>query len=242
MTGIPKWNEARTAELRAFVGTESPVSLETVKGAAEALETSERSIAAKLRREGFEVEKVGLAGAKTFTDKQTEFLQTFLENNSGEYTFAEIADVFAEGTFTAKQIQGKILSMELTNHVKPTEKKVYERTFSDDEQDTIIEMVEGGAFLEDIAEELGRSVASVRGKTLSLFKTGAIVAIPPSQKVAKSEDAFQGLDVGSFTVAELAEKIERTEKGVKTMLTRRGLIAKDYDGAAKKEKAARTAA
>lgn len=241
MTNVPKWDEARTAQLVNFVGDESPVSIATVKEAAEQLETSERSIAAKLRKMDYEVEKVGTVASKTFSAEQEQYLVKFLKNNSGEYTFAEIADVFAEGAFSAKQIQGKILSLELTDHVKPTEKKPYERTFSDSDQNTFIKMANAGAMLEDIAEKLGRSVASVRGKALSLLKSGSIEAIPASHKIAKAEDAFEDVDVGSLTVAELAEKVGRTERGIKTMLTRRGLIAKDYDGAAKKEKAARVA-
>lgn len=241
MTNIPKWDEARTAQLVAFVGDESPVSVATIKEAAEQLETSERSIAAKLRKMDYEVEKASTVASKTFTNEQEQFLVKFLNNNSGEYTFSEIADVFAEGAFSAKQVQGKILSLELTQHVKPTEKKAYERTFSDTDQTTFIKMANAGAMLEDIADRLGRSVASVRGKALSLLKSGSIDAIPASHKVPKSEDAFEGVDVSTMTVAELAEKVSRTERGVKTMLTRRGLVAKDYDGAAKKEKAARVA-
>jgi hypothetical protein len=241
MTNLPKWDEARTAELEAYVGDESPVSIETVKAAAEQLGTSERSIAAKLRKMEYEVEKVGTSTSKTFSEEQEAYLRKFLNNNSGEYTFAEIADVFAEGTFTAKQIQGKVLSMELTSHVKAAEKKAYERTFSDAEQEKFVKMANAGAMLEEIAEKLNRSVASVRGKALSLLRSGAIESIPATQKVAKAEDAFEGLDVSAYTVTELAEKTDRTERGVKTMLTRRGLVAKDYDGAAKKEKAARVA-
>jgi hypothetical protein len=41
-----------------------------------------------------------------------------------------------------------------------------------------------------------------------------------------------------MTVVEIAEAIEKTPRGVKTMLTRRGLAAADYDGAAKRDKAA----
>jgi hypothetical protein len=47
------------------------------------------------------------------------------------------------------------------------------------------------------------------------------------------------LDVTEMTVEAIAETIGKTARGVKTMLTRRGLVAADYDGAAK---AARTAA
>ena len=45
-------------------------------------------------------------------------------------------------------------------------------------------------------------------------------------------------DVSGMTVEEIAEAIGKTARGVKTMLTRRGLSASDYDGAARKEKAA----
>jgi predicted transcriptional regulator len=41
-----------------------------------------------------------------------------------------------------------------------------------------------------------------------------------------------------MTVEEIAETIGKTARGVKTMLTRRGLSASNYDGAAKQAKAA----
>jgi hypothetical protein len=41
-----------------------------------------------------------------------------------------------------------------------------------------------------------------------------------------------------MTVAEIAAATEKTERGVRTLLTRRGLKVSDYDGAAKKAKAA----
>jgi hypothetical protein len=41
-----------------------------------------------------------------------------------------------------------------------------------------------------------------------------------------------------MTVAEIAQAIEKTDRGVKTMLTKRGIKVADYDGAARKEKAA----
>ena len=45
-------------------------------------------------------------------------------------------------------------------------------------------------------------------------------------------------DTSTLTVEEIATAIGKTVRGVKTMLTRRGLVASDYDGAARKEKAA----
>ncbi len=58
MSALPKWDETRTETLRNFVGDESPISLSTVAEAATELETSTRSIAAKLRKLGYEVEKL----------------------------------------------------------------------------------------------------------------------------------------------------------------------------------------
>ena len=235
---LPKWDEARLAQLVAYVGNEEPVSIETVNAAAVEMETTSRSIASKLRKEGYDVEKSATVATKTFSEAQEDALRAFLVKNSGQYTFAEIAGVFADGQFSAKQIQGKVLSMELTDAVKPTEKKVYERTFNDSEQAIFIKMANADAFLEDIAEKLKRTVPSVRGKALSLLRTKEISAIPASKHVAKAEDAFEGLEVESMTVAEIATKIDRSERGVKTMLTRRGRDAKDYSGAAKAAKAA----
>ena len=235
---LPKWDEPRLAQLVAYVGNEKPVSIQTVNAAAVELETTARSIAAKLRKEGYDVEKSATVATKTFTEAQEDALREFLIANSGEHTFAEIAAAFANGAFSAKQIQGKVLSMELTGAVKPTEKKVYERTFNDNEQAIFIKMANADAFLEDIAAKLNRTVPSVRGKALSLLRTKEISAIPASKHVAKVEDAFEGLDLASMTVAEIAVKVDRSERGVKTMLTRRGVDAKDYSGSAKAAKAA----
>ena len=90
------------------------------------------------------------------------------------------------------------------------------------------------------ASALDRSVNSVRGKALSLLRSGDIDAIPRQEttKGASKEDPLAELtDIGSMGVEDIAEAIGKTARGVKTMLTRRGLSAADYDGASKKEKA-----
>ena len=242
MSSLPKWDEARTAELEAYVGSESPVSIETVKAAAEQLGTTARSIASKLRKQGHDVEKASTVATKTFSEVQEDALRNFLVKNSGQYTFAEIANLFAKGEFSAKQIQGKVLSMELTGAVKPTEKKAYESKFNDTETALIKKMAIAGAHLEDIAAKLGRTEQVIRGKALSLLRSKEIPSIPASKKVAKVEDAFQGIDVSTKTVAELSVALDRSERGIKTMLTRRGIDAKDYSGSTKAEKAASKAA
>ena len=131
--------------------------------------------------------------------------------------------------------------MELTDHVKPAEKPVSVRTYSEEEEATFLSMVADGAFVEDIAEALDRQVNSIRGKALSFLRTNEIDAIPPQRetKSASTVDPLTELgDISDMTVEEIADEIGKTERGVKTMLTRRGLVAADYDGAAKKEKAA----
>ena len=238
---LPKWTDERTTALTDFVGGESPVSQATVAEAAANLETSTRSISSKLRKMGHDVELASAASSRAFTDAQEATLAAFVSDNSGTYTYAEIASHFEDGAFSAKSIQGKILSMELTGHVKPAPKVEAVRTYSESEEVTFIEMVNDGAFVEAIAEALGREVNSVRGKALSLLRSGHIDAIPRQEhtKGTTKEDPLADLgDLSSMTVEEIAEAIGKTARGVKTMLTRRGLVAEDYDGAARKEKAA----
>jgi predicted transcriptional regulator len=101
-------------------------------------------------------------------------------------------------------------------------------------------MVNAGKFVEEIAEALGRSVNSIRGKALSLLRAGDIEAIPRQEttKGAAKVDPLADLDVVSMTVEQIAEAIGKTPRGVKTMLTRRGVSASDYDGAGRAAKAA----
>ena len=237
---LPKWTDERRDALIHFVGDESPVSQATVADAADELETSTRSISSKLRKMGYEVELASSASSRAFTDAQEAVLAAFVKDNSGQYTYAEIAGHFEDGAFSPKSIQGKILSMDLTDHVKPAPKIEAVRTYTPEEEETFISMVNDGAFVEAIADALGRSVNSVRGKALSLLRSGEIGAIPRQEHTLGSskEDPFAGLDdVSSMTVESIADAIGKTARGVKTMLTRRGLCAADYDGAAKKEKA-----
>ena len=237
---LPKWTDERTEALTNFVGGESPVSQATVAEAADQLETSTRSISSKLRKMGFEVELASASAGKSFTEQQEAILRAFVTDNSGQYTYAQIAEHYQDGAFSPKSIQGKILSMELTEHVAPAPKVESVRTYSTDEEATFVRMVNEGSFVEDIAEALGRTVNSIRGKALSLLRSGDIQAIPrqANTKGSSNADPLADVDVASMTVEAIAETIGKTARGVKTMLTRRGLTAADYDGAAKAAKAA----
>jgi hypothetical protein len=192
---------------------------------------------------GVEVE-LASAAPRAFSDEQAEALRDFVEDNRGQLTYAQIAEQFENGHFTAKTIQGKILSMELTDSVAPTPKPESTKTYSDEDEATIIQMIGQGAFVEDIAAAVSRTVPSVRGKALSLLRSGQITAVPKQRDVkGQAPDALEALgDVSGLTVAQIAEQLGKTERGVKTMLTRRGVTASDYDGAARQEKANAAAA
>ena len=233
---VPKWTDERTQSLVDFVGSESPVSQVMVANAAEELETSSRSVSSKLRKMGYDVELASASASKSFSDEQEATLSNFVQDNSGQYTYAEIASNFEGGAFSAKSIQGKILSMQLTEHVKPAPKQESVKTYSDDEESTFIEMVNNGDFVEAIAEALGRSVNSIRGKALSLLRAGEINAIPKQEHVKGNgkADVLADLDISDMSVEDIADEIGKTVRGVKTMLTRRGLRCSDYDGSAKK--------
>lgn len=234
----PKWTEERTAQLIDSVGDESPVTRASVADLAEALATSTRSISSKLRKLGYEVE-LASAAPRAFSAEVTDELRHFVTQNTGEFTYAEIAEKFP-GDYTAKAVQGKILSMELTSHVKEAPKVEHAKSYSPDEEALVLKLINAGKFVEEIAEAVGKSVQSVRGKALSLQRAGEIEAMPKQRDIkGPAADPLEAIgDVATLSVAQIADQIGKTERGVKTMLTRRGLKAADYDGAAKKEKAA----
>ena len=182
-----------------------------------------RSVTAKLRKLGYDVPKKPGA-APVFTAEETDALAAYLEANSGNQTAEEIAAGFADGQFTARQINGKALSLEMTSHIKPAEKKITPRSYTEDEESQISSMVEDGAFLEDIAEAVGKTVNSVRGKLLSM----GLKADQRDKKGTKA-DPYEGIeDMLGQTVEEIADHFGKTVRGVKTVLTRRGLSASDY--------------
>lgn len=223
------WTEEREAQLLEAVGSERPVTQDTVASAAEVLEVSPRSVSSKLRKMGVEVEKAGPRTRKFSDEQETELVQ-FLQDNSGEYTYAEIAAAFYGGEFSPKQIQGKVLSLEMTDAVKKTPKPESKKTYSDEEEATFVRLAESGAFLEDIAEALDKPLASVRGKALSLNRTQGL-EIPKQREshAANKVDVIEALgDISEMTVAEIAEATGKTERGIRTIITRRNLVCKDY--------------
>lgn len=235
-----KWNEDAVAKLLNIVGSESPVSAATVESAATALNVTPRSVASKLRQLDREVASMAKEKTVTFSPEQTQALASFVGSNPGAYTYKEISELFP-GEFSPKQIQGKLLALELTDKVKPAEKVEVARTYTAEEEALFVSMANSGKFIEDIAAALNKELPSVRGKALSLTRSGLISEIP-KQKISHAKDTVDpvtalGDKLASMTVAAIAQATDKTERGIRTLLTRRGLTVADYDGKAKQEKA-----
>ena len=240
------WSDEAVDQLMQIVGSESPVSVDSVERAAEQLGKTTRSIASKLRQLDREVASLAKEKTSAFTADEGADLADFVAANAGNLTYKEIAENFADGKFTAKQIQGKLLALELTGSVKPAEKVEVARTYTEAEEMTFVKMADAGNFIEDIAAKLNKTVASVRGKALSLTRKGQISKIPAQRESHAKESVDPVVALGdrihTMTVAEIAAAVDKTERGLRTLLTRRGIKVADYDGAAKKAKAEAKAA
>ena len=79
------------------------------------------------------------------------------------YTYAEIAENFGRWRIFCKSIQGKILSMQLTEHVKPAPKVETVKSYNEDEE-AFVSMVNDGAFIEQIAESLAEALTQLEVK------------------------------------------------------------------------------
>jgi len=199
------------------------ITEDTIQSLCDEFDFPRRSVTAKLRKLGYDVPKKPGA-APVFTADETDALAAYLEASSGSKTAEEIAADFMEGKFTARQINGKALSLEMTSHIKPAEKKVTPKTYSAEEEAKIATMVEDGAFLEDIADAVGKTANSVRGKLLSMG-----LKAPQRDKKGAKADPYEGIeDMLDQTVEQIAENFDKTVRGVKTVLTRRGLSCADY--------------
>lgn len=239
------WSDEAVAQLVSIAGTQSPVSVARVEQAATTLDRSVRSVSSKLRQLDYDVASMAKEKVAAFTPDQSVHLSNFVVANEGKLTYKEIAEQFP-GEFSAKQIQGKLLALELTGSVKPAEKVEVARTYSDAEEATFIKMANSGKFIEEIAVALGKSIPSVRGKALSLTRKEQIAKIP-AQKDSHAKNVVDavtalGAAIATMTVAEIAKAVDKTERGIKTLLTRRGVDVADYAGAAKKAKAEAKAA
>lgn len=244
-TKAKKWTDEAVNTLLTTVGNADPVSAASVEAAAAQLGVSVRSVASKLRQLDRTVESMAQVKTSKFSPEQSEQLAAYVKANAGQFTYKQIAEQFPGG-FSAKEIQGKLLALELTGSVKPAEKVEAARTYSDAEEAKFIELAQSGAYIEDIATALGKEIASVRGKALSLTRKGQINKIP-AQRDSHAKNVVDPVEalgdkIATMTVDEIAKAVDKTPRGLKTLLTRRGIKVADYDGAAKKAKAEAKAA
>lgn len=201
----------------------SGVTEEVVESICTEFDFPRRSVTAKLRKLGYDVPKKPGA-APIFSPEETEALKQFLVAHSGQHTAEEIAVNFGNGKFNARQINGKALSLEMTQHIKPAEKKAVPKSYTEAEEALVRKMVNEGAYLEDIAARLNKPVNSVRGKLLSME-----LKAPQRDKKAAKTDPYEGIeDMADKTVAEIAAHFGKTERGVRTVLTRRKMACADY--------------
>lgn len=133
-----KWGDENVATLLSLVGNESPVSGGTVEAIATKLGVTVRSVASKLRQLDREVASMAKEKVPAFTPEESAELRQFVQNNNGSLTYKDIAEKFAAAKFSAKQIQGKLLALELTGMVKPADKVEVARTYSEAEEATFI--------------------------------------------------------------------------------------------------------
>lgn len=239
MSNRINWNDENTAKLQELAGsTDVAVSQANLAEIAEVMGTTARSIGAKLRKLEYTVTKASETKSNTWPEATEAALVELVTSRAGELTYAEISQVFEGGKFTPKQIQGKILNLQLFSNVRKAEPKESVKTYSDAEEELFIGLVQQGATMEKLAAEFGRTIASVRGKALSLLKTEQIEGMPKQETSSAKEtaDAFKDLNIEEMTVDAIATATGKSERGIKSMLSRRGLTAVDYDGAAKRAK------
>lgn len=234
------WNEKNVSVLTARVEGVNVVSQDLLKEIADEIGHTARGVGSKLRqlvKVGdlvLEVQKASDAHKSAWDEDEEAALVDFLNTHEGQMTYNEVAATFLSGKFSAKQIQGKVLSLEMTDAVKKAEKVTAKRTYTEAEEATFVEMANANASLEDIAVAMDRPLASVRGKGLSLHREGRIAAIPTQaeSKATVRADWLEPVlgELAELTVEEIAVKVGKSERGVKNALTRRGLACSNHNG------------
>lgn len=231
------WNEENTAKLVALVGNTAEVSQDQLVEFGKELGTTARSVGAKLRKMEYVVAKAA-ARTSAWSADQEATLTALVTENEGKLTYAEIAVSFENGIFTAQQVQGKLLSMELFGMVRKADRVIMPRKYSKAEETKFVTLVADGASMEKLAEVFDKPISSVRGKALSLLRSEDISAMPKQEvsNAASVTDIFEDMDIDNKTVEEIALETGKSERGIKSTLSRRGLDCSNYKGAARRAK------
>lgn len=103
-------------------------------------------------------------------------LVAFLIDNSGRYSIAEVARKFEGGKFFEITVRAFINFNGLTQHV--VVKNPSSHVYSGDEVELLLNLAEGGRSIDEISDQLGRSVRSVSSKCSHLLRTGELSKRP----------------------------------------------------------------
>lgn len=220
---MSNWQDSEVEVLNALVGDE--VSYAQVEELAEQLNKSVRSVAAKLRALGATVEKKS-APTQKWADAEAETLRAMV--GAGK-TNVEIAAALNK---TAKQVQGKALSMGLMKElvIVKTEKEEAPKKFTDEETALVLDMATAGDFIEDIATAVNKSVRSVRGKLLSLKLTAPQREKAPAKSKIYTEEVIAVVKArveAGMTAEQIAEELSLNVVGLKSWLGKNALKTPD---------------
>jgi hypothetical protein len=157
-----KWTQEITDTLIEKVkDVQGEIPYNVVETIAGEFDVSARSVAGKLRSLGYAVAKKTITATKNYNEKEEALIKQMVSQG------AFIEDIAARLGREVKQIRGKLLSMKLTAPTK-NKKEPKKKSYSPEEEAKIAQLVESGAFIEDIADALGKTVPQIRGKLLSM--------------------------------------------------------------------------
>jgi len=225
------------------LNTKGELSLVSLAKVAMELDIPKRNVAAKLRKSGTKVET--LNKVSDWNEAETKALGDYLTANNGVFSPEQVAQKLYGTKFSAAQVRGKALSMDKASFFRKVEPKAAVLKYTEAEEAKIVSLANAGKNIEDIAIALDRSTQSIRGKCLSLYTKGLVTSIPKSSQVVKVVDVLDGLDgvaISKMSIADLSNHTGKSETGMKTILTRRGISCSNWDGAKKRAKADEKAA
>ena len=218
---LPKWTPERTEQLTSLVADlVQPIAASDIDGLASDLETTSRSVSSKLRK--MDIEVASVRKGSVFSSDQSAALSDLVTNNPNTFTYAELAETFEGGEFTAKQVQGKVLHLKLTDNINPTVSSA--SVFSEADSNELRTFVEANAgsytYAEIAAAVLSGKFDSrqVQGKLLSMKLTASVKATPKQEAAKKYTDEEEATLISMSNAGECLEDIAvALDKAVKSV-------------------------
>lgn len=149
---------------------ESPIDFKLVIYKAQELNTSSTELCKALHYLGFTIQNYITSKNKAWNINDENELLDFIRENEGKLTFADLARMVCGGKYSARQVTGKVAALGLSSLVVST---TYKR-FSDEETESLINLLHLGCEYPQIIQELGKSTHSIGRKISYLKKEGLI--------------------------------------------------------------------